>query len=132
MTDHKRTAVLVIEADPLHRRSLVGLLESEGYLAFSSSTIPKAMEYLNDNDPPRVILMGTSDPSLNPGDLFSLIRTNPLLAWIPVLLMADFTGDSLRLIGDAYRPYAVLHRPVHPEALLEVIRLAVILRPAPK
>lgn len=123
--------ILVVEADPQQRTELVRLLEGEGYSVPSYSTIFEAIAYLREGDAPRVILVGCSVPTLNPDDLFAEIRGNVYLAWIPVVLIADSTVDLLSLLGES-RPYSVLDRSASTEKLLEVLRLAVVLRPAPK
>ncbi len=80
------TTILIIDDEPAGREALEGVLYSQGYkLVFSDSgqdALEKARLYLPD-----VILLDVMMPNMDGFEACRMLRAEPLLAEIPILLV---------------------------------------------
>lgn len=115
--------VLVIEAHPDVRVALQMALEFEFIEVAVASTAREALEVLVWRGRPALLMMDAALPELDRARLVRLLRQEPLLGAVPIVLLA---------MEDTVRPpdvQAVLRKPFNLESLYAVVEAHLDARP---
>ena len=108
-----------MEDDPDTRESLVDLLDEEGYDVHTARDGADALEWLQANDLPQVILLDLMMPRMN-GWIFRLEQQkDPVLAAIPVVLMSGIPRSGARC--GFLRAAGHLRKPLDVPSLLRLL-----------
>ncbi len=93
-----QTTVLIVDDEPVGREALEGVLFSQGYnLIFAENgkdAYQKALENMPD-----VILLDVMMPNMNGFDVCRSMRSDPLLAEVPILIVTALDDRTSRLKG---------------------------------
>jgi len=114
------TRILVADDEPALLRLLEFVLGRRGLEIHGVSNGNAAVELLETN-PPDLAILDVMMPGLDGYEVLRLIRGNPVLAGIPVVMLTaraqlDDIQQGLSLGADAY-----LAKPFDPEELLSVV-----------
>ena len=95
--------ILLVEDDAIGRDALTRILNKGGWQATEAVDGPSALEWLNNNSPPDIILLDLTLPIMNGFDLIVHLRQNPKLKNIPIIINSakELTlEEKNRLQGD--------------------------------
>jgi CheY-like chemotaxis protein len=112
--------ILVVEDDPVARDGLVALLTAEGYTAEGIANGREALNYLQRNPTPQLILLDLMMPVMNGWEFRHQQRLDGRLAAIPVVVCsaADNIEQETALVG----ANEYLQKPIELERLLDAVR----------
>ncbi len=110
--------VLVIDDDPMSRRSLATILELEGYEIEEAADGREALALLDRGLRPDVMLMDMRMPKMGGDELLRRMDGVPALSSIPVIV-ASAELDSI--VDRDARIVAMLRKPYDLVALLDVL-----------
>jgi CheY-like chemotaxis protein len=102
--------ILLVEDEAQSRVVLTQLLEGQGYDVRCASSAAEALEYLQKNTPPGVIVLDLAVSGMD-GAAFRARQTqDPALAHIPLIVLSDLkaSGQQAPLAGDVF----YLQKPV--------------------
>ena len=111
--------VMIVDDDEDLRESLDVLLTRRGFLVVSASNGQDALESIDPDDPPGLILLDLMMPVMNGWQLRARLLEDVRLAEIPIVLLsgvADLTFEAAPL-----RTVAALVKPVDLERLYELV-----------
>ncbi len=111
-------SVLIVDDDPGIADSLSLLFEDEGYHVAVAANGRGALEYLELNAAPRVILLDLMMPVMDGFRFRSSQLENPKLASIPVIVM---TAGALDSRAQQLGALAYLRKPLDVDQLLEAV-----------
>jgi CheY-like chemotaxis protein len=121
--------ILVVDDDPDLRRSLVEVLQEEGYQVSCANNGEEALRAL-EGDAPSAILLDLTMPVMDGWDFRRHQRGDPRLARIPTVVISAAYSDARSVAGleaDAFLP-----KPFEVSALTETLqRLCGAPSPAP-
>jgi CheY-like chemotaxis protein len=109
--------ILVVDDDVRIRESLSEALEFEGYQVVSVADGRAALEYLQDAEPPCVVLLDVMMPVMDGRQLRQIMLGDPRLAHIPVVLIT--AGGTQAASGVAAAE--VLYKPLRIETVLSSV-----------
>lgn len=110
--------VLVVEDDDALRRMLEQFLVFEGFRVLTAAHGAEALRSLNGNTPALVVL-DLALPWVNGLEVLAIMRTDPRLRDIPVLVVTGTMTTARDL--QAFQPLILVRKPVNPEAIAPVI-----------
>lgn len=115
----RRPTILVVEDDPDLRLVHSEILSHEGYTVLAASDGVEALELVENEGPPAVILLDLRMPRMNGWDLADRLRRRPGWRDIPIVVVAAHyrIADEAAAIGAR----AWLHKPVSIDLLLRVV-----------
>lgn len=115
----RRPTILVVEDDPDLRLVHSEILSHEGYTVLAASDGVEALELVENEGPPAVILLDLRMPRMNGWDLAARLRRRPGWRDIPIVVVAAHyrIADEAAAIGAR----AWLHKPVSIDLLLRVV-----------
>jgi len=115
----RRPTILVVEDDPDLRLVHSEILSHEGYTVLAASDGVEALELVEDEDPPAMVLLDLRMPRMNGWDLAKRLRLRPGWRDIPIVVVAAHyrIADEAAAIGAR----AWLHKPVSIDLLLRVV-----------
>jgi CheY-like chemotaxis protein len=115
----KRTTILVVEDDPDLRLVHSEILSHEGYSVLTAADGLEALEVVESQGPPTMILLDLRMPRMNGWDLVERLRQRPAWRDIPIVVVAAHyrIADEAAAIGAR----AWLHKPVSIDALVRVV-----------
>jgi CheY-like chemotaxis protein len=111
--------VLIVEDDPMVRKAMVSLLQGEGYQAHAAANGQEALHFLQQHQPPMVILLDMEMPVMDGWEFRHEQERNPLLAGIPVILLSSV--ENLEGIAATLRAHGCLHKPLEASRLFSVL-----------
>ena len=111
--------ILVVEDDPDLRLVHSEILSHEGYAVLSAADGVEALELVEKEGPPAMILLDLRMPRMNGWDLAKRLRERPGWRDIPLVVVAAHyrIADEAAAIGAR----AWLHKPVSIDLLLRVV-----------
>ena len=115
----RRATILVVEDDPDLRLVHSEILSNEGYEVVTAADGIEALEVVESQGPPAMILLDLRMPRMNGWDLAERLRQRPGWRDIPIIVVAAHyrIADEAAAIGaDAW-----LHKPVSIDMLLRVV-----------
>lgn len=110
--------ILVVDDNDALRENLVEALELEGFAVVAAASGESALEHLAAEPPPGVVLLDLMMPGMSGRDLLSLIRANPRLEAVRVVITTGLSGPRARVA----HADAVLMKPFGVKELLAVLR----------
>ena len=112
-------SILLIEDDAGIRESVADCLDSEGYAVISTSNGVEGLEWLRGGGRADLIVVDLVMPVMNGSQFLSVIRDDPALQRIPVVLMtaAMPTAGAPLPKANGYLP-----KPFELEDLLEAVK----------
>lgn len=115
----QRPTILVVEDDPDLRLVHSEILSHEGYEVLTAADGIEALEVVEHEGPPAMILLDLRMPRMNGWDLAERLRQRPGWRDIPVVVVAAHyrIADEAAAIGAR----AWLHKPVSIDHLLRVV-----------
>jgi chemosensory pili system protein ChpA (sensor histidine kinase/response regulator) len=115
----QRPTILVVDDDPDLRLVHSEILSHEGYEVLTAADGVEALEVVENEGPPAVILLDLRMPRMNGWDLAERLRQRPGWRDIPVVVVAAHyrIADEAAAIGAR----AWLHKPVNIDVLLRVV-----------
>jgi CheY-like chemotaxis protein len=116
-----QATVMVVEDDPDIRDSLATGLSNEGYDVIAAVRGRDALDRLELQAQPEVILLDLMMPVLNGFDFLVEIRKHPRRALIPVIVTSANRGYDEGDLGT----FAVLRKPLNLDLLLDLVRGAI-------
>ena len=90
--------VLVIDDDKYIRKTLVKILEKEGYKVMEAADGQEAIQYLSENQVD-LVLSDMDMPKMNGMDMMKKIRSLPQHRELPVLALTSLESETDRMIG---------------------------------
>ncbi|MGE3774427.1 MAG: PleD family two-component system response regulator, partial [Gammaproteobacteria bacterium] len=116
-----RARVLVVDDEPLLRHLVSRCLEDDAIAIDEAATVTEALSLLRE-DPPDLMLVDVNLPGVAGHELCRLVRRQPLLAGIPIIVMTGRTGANEHL--DALEAGATdfIAKPFRPHELLVRVR----------
>lgn len=117
--------VLVVDDDALSRDLLVELLEGDGFTVETAVDGVAGWRRLNgDGAPFDVLLVDWLMPGLNGLELLRLVKGDPALEVLPVVLETGLVDRNAMLQGIAAGAYYYVTKPLDREMLLSIVRTA--------
>jgi chemosensory pili system protein ChpA (sensor histidine kinase/response regulator) len=117
--DSEQATVLIVEDDDVAREAMKALLENDGYRVATAGDGQEAFERLRSGLNPQVIVLDIEMPRMDGFQLRRVLRQEPRLALIPVVV---YSGDAdLSAVADGCDADAYLHKP------FDIDRLRVLL-----
>jgi signal transduction histidine kinase len=109
--------ILLVEDDRSIRIALQGILEDEGYSVTAADNGRQALEHLQSNVAPDLIVLDLRMPVMDGWEFRAAQKNDPKLARIPVLaISADGSAKAAAIDAEAY-----LRKPLNTDALLNAI-----------
>ena len=120
MTSSAEEVVLVVEDDADQREAIATALASEGFRAVAVPDGRAALDVLEHDTPPRIILLDLAMPVMNGWRFLEEQRRRPRLADIPTVVVTAY--DLGYAVKRGLRDVDVLPKPFTIETLLDAIR----------
>ena len=111
------TRILVVEDNEALRENLAEALELEGYAVAVASDGAGALARLEEDPPPKVVLLDLVMPGMSGGEVLSRIRGDPRLGGVRVVMTTGLSGVRSRLTAAD----AVLTKPFGVRDLLATL-----------
>jgi len=114
--------VMIVDDDDDIRESLIGCLESEGYLPISASDGKQALKLLASLDsPPCLIVLDLMMPVMDGRGFREEQLRHPALARIPVVLISAYAPDPAE-VARQMKIDDYMSKPVDPATFLQLIQ----------
>ncbi len=110
-------SVLIVEDDPDIRQSLKDAIDLEGFKTLEAANGVEGLQALHRADRPCLVLLDLMMPVMNGWDFLKAMRSDDLLATVPVLVVTAFS----RAPESSDNVVKVLKKPVDLEALLKFV-----------
>lgn len=120
---HSRTVVLVVDDDTDITRWASAVLGSRGITAISAYDASQGFLVAQRNTP-SLILVDWHMPAGGGPQLLRTLREDPKTAQIPVIVVTADSAPNIRAEATALGAQLFLHKPLDPDALVDVIRQA--------
>lgn len=114
-----RHEVLLIDDDDAFRREVREILTEQGFDVAAVSNGREALEWLNENSLPSLVLMDLMMPVMDGWELYTQMQTDPVLATIPVVVISS--ADSSRVEPLRAHVADYLQKPVGLKQLIDVV-----------
>jgi CheY-like chemotaxis protein len=111
--------VLIVEDDADLREMMAQLLALEGYQTAAVANGREALEYLQHENAPNLILLDLMMPVMDGWEFRRHQQANPALAAVPVIVLSAL--DQSRTTG--VNAEAILKKPLDFDRLLELVRV---------
>ncbi len=111
--------ILLVDDDADIRAAVRLALEIEGYTIAVAGDGSEAWKLLHEAPPPYLILLDLMMPVMDGSELLRLLRQDPQLCYIPVVLITAF-GASSRAAEIARQTQGCLAKPIDLDRLVEV------------
>lgn len=113
-------SVLVVEDSPTSRKVISMVLSRKGYLVYEAATGAEALGLVK-GDLPHLILLDAMLPDMTGYDILALLKEDPRLKEIPVVMLTAKDSPLDREKGIRAGSAAYLTKPFNPDKLLSVI-----------
>lgn len=119
--------ILVVDDEHDLSQMMVDLLTEAGFDARSAGSGRDALALIQAN-PPDLVLLDVNMPELDGFEVAAMLKTDPLTATIPIIMVSANEGRGARMIGLESGAEDYLSKPVDPAELLAKIRNLLLLR----
>lgn len=116
---HKQT-IMVVDDSVTVRKVTTRLLERNGYLVITAKDGVDAMSKLEDAHPD-LMLLDIEMPRMDGFEVATLVRHNPRLAYLPIIMITSRTGEKHRERAYSVGVDAYMGKPFQEQMLLENI-----------
>lgn len=113
-------SVLVVEDSPTTRKVISITLEQQGFGVIEAGDGLKALSKLNDTRPD-LVLLDIILPKMDGYKILSIIKNNPELKDIPVIMLTSKDGILNKVKGKVSGCEAYLTKPFDPQELIETV-----------
>lgn len=130
-TEQDQTMVLIVEDDEFMSHLLQFMLERQRYNVVLKTDGHAALEYIQQNTPPSLVLMDVMLPFMDGFELLRQLRGQPGWEQVRVIMLSakDEGYDIARALDAGADDYLV--KPFKPEELLARVRRYLPTKPAP-
>jgi CheY-like chemotaxis protein len=118
MMVYAERAILVVEDEKDSREFLVQILEFEGFRAVGAANGAEALRYLEQSDPPCLIILDLRMPVMDGAQFRAAMLREARFAAIPVVVVTAFDPPS----ASGLSPIGILRKPVNIETLIRLVR----------
>mgnify|MGYP001602796877 CR=1 FL=1 len=108
--------VLIVEDDPVMRLFLSNFL-CDSYQVVMSENGLDALTYLQNEDPPDIIIMDLSMPGMDGFELISTIRSSITLQAVPILVLSGSRQSEVRINVLSNGADDFMMKPFNPDEL---------------
>ena len=108
--------ILVVEDEPLLRRRIASILTAKGHQVVEAENGKDAIERLQENGKPELILLDMVMPIMNGWGFLDFKSNNVAYKPIPVVIVSAYEGTA-----KSARPDAYLSKPVETDNLLKTV-----------
>lgn len=108
--------ILVVDDDEPFREEIVAVLRDSGYDVVSAGDSREALEYLESETPPSLVILDGMTPLMDGRRLYDVVRDTPQLESVPLVLSSNLTGVAVDETSHSAAGY--LEKPVRPSQLL--------------
>jgi CheY-like chemotaxis protein len=113
--------LLVVDDDPSMRESLEELLRNQGYRVLTAPDGEEGLRVVHDESPDLVIL-DVAMPGLDGFHVATLLKKDPILRQIPIVLYSGCVGESFALRAYEIQVDYFLPKTVNVRSILTAIR----------
>lgn len=113
--------IMIIDDDTTSLAIAKALLESEYEVVTMQSGL-QALGYLQDHQPPELILLDMVMPGTSGMDVLKALKEIPKLADIPVIFLSSMEGMDFEVEGFTHGAEDFIQKPVHAQLLKMKIR----------
>ena len=113
--------IMIIADDTTSLAIAKALLESEYEVATMQSGL-QALGYLQDHQPPELILLDMVMPGTSGMDVLKALKEIPKLADIPVIFLSSMEGMDFEVEGFTHGAEDFIQKPIHAQLLKMKIR----------
>ena len=113
--------IMIIDDDTTSLAIAKALLESEYEVVTMQSGL-QALGYLQDHQPPELILLDMVMPGTSGMDVLKALKEIPKLADIPVILLSSMEGMDFEVEGFTHGAEDFIQKPIHAQLLKMKIR----------
>ncbi len=113
--------VLVVDDDPLVQESLVELVQRQGYRVLTAADGGEALRVVRA-ERPNVILLDVAMPGMDGFHVASLIKSDPTLQQIPIVLYSGHLEESFAVLAHETRAEYFLPKPGSVKLILAAIK----------
>jgi len=118
--------ILLVDDEKDIRDAVGQYLSIQGYKVSVCPDAESALQILNSNKNPNLIISDIVMPTKNGLDFLKEIRSTPMIASIPVILLTAKGNTEDRVLGYKYGADAYLPKPFDPEELLSIIQSVIL------
>jgi diguanylate cyclase len=119
--------ILVVDDEAASREPLEVLLQGDGYRTATANNGRAALASVA-RQPPDLILLDVTMPGMDGYELATLLKSDPVTAGIPVVMVTGFTGRGARVVGLNAGAEDILSKPVDAAELSLKVRNLLRLR----
>lgn len=113
--------IMIIDDDTTSLAIAKALLESEYEVVTMQSGL-QALGYLQDHQPPELILLDMVMPGTSGMDVLKALKEIPKLADIPVIFLSSMEGMDFEVEGFTHGAEDFIQKPIHEQLLKMKIR----------
>lgn len=113
--------VLVVDDNPEIRGLILTTLGSTFYTLGEASSGQQALEYLNANDYPDLIILDLAMPDLSGLEVLEWIKNDPETAYIEVIVLSGKSEPEIRARTLALGARDIITKPFSPLELLQKV-----------
>lgn len=113
--------IMIIDDDTTSLEIAKALLESEYEVVTMQSGL-QALGYLQDHQPPELILLDMVMPGTSGMDVLKALKEIPKLADIPVIFLSSMEGMDFEVEGFTHGAEDFIQKPIHAQLLKMKIR----------
>ena len=113
--------IMIIDGDTTSLAIAKALLESEYEVVTMQSGL-QALGYLQDHQPPELILLDMVMPGTSGMDVLKALKEIPKLADIPVIFLSSMEGMDFEVEGFTHGAEDFIQKPIHAQLLKMKIR----------
>lgn len=113
--------IMIIDDDTTSLAIAKALLESEYEVVTMQSGL-QALGYLQDHQPPELILLDMVIPGTSGMDVLKALKEIPKLADIPVIFLSSMEGMDFEVEGFTHGAEDFIQKPIHAQLLKMKIR----------
>ena len=113
--------IMIIDDDTTSLAIAKALLESEYEVVTMQSGL-QALGYLQDHQPPELILLDMVMPGTSGMDVLKALKEIPKLADIPVIFLSSMEGMDFEVEGFTHGAEDFIQKPIHAQLLKMKIR----------
>jgi CheY-like chemotaxis protein len=118
MSPPREHLVLLVEDDPDIRESMRIVLEDVGYVVMTAANGKEALEWLERQTEPCLILLDLMMPVMSGGEFLAFVRKQQNLAGIPVVVVSAWPGEAARL---RHQAQGFVRKPLALDSLLNTV-----------
>jgi twitching motility two-component system response regulator PilG len=117
---HAGRTIMIVDDSPTVRKLVTIKLEKQGHRVIPAVDGMEALAMLNE-DLPDLILLDITMPRMDGYQLCKLVRANPTMKHIPIVMLSGKDGFFDKVRGKMAGSTAYLTKPFEPETLLRVV-----------